>query len=194
MKCDYPQWTHLTGPDRHAACVRAARDGDRAALHALITDLTPLVWHVARGQGLRRQVAEDVVQTVWLLLLTNLDRLAEPRSVASWLITTTRRESQHAGVRVNVNVELPPELPADDPPLEYELLRTERDRTLWAAFNELPPRCQELLRLTVLAARPEYRVVAETLHMPVGSIGPTRGRCLAHLRAALERQASREQR
>jgi RNA polymerase sigma factor (sigma-70 family) len=194
MTDDDSTWIHLAGADRHAACVRAARDGSRAALHALVTDLTPLVWHVARGQGLARDVAEDVVQTVWLRLLRNLDRLAEPRSVAAWLITTTRREAHLAGRRGSVYVELSAEIPAEDPTPEHELLRTERDRALWSAFHELPPRCQELLRLTVLAGRAEYRGVGEALHMPVGSIGPTRGRCLARLRAALEEKTPREQR
>ena len=70
-----------------------------------------------------------------------------------------------------------------DPSPEHEVLRTERDRALWSAFHKLSQRCQELLRLTVLAGRAEYRAVAEALHMPHGSIGPTRGRCLNNLRS-----------
>jgi DNA-directed RNA polymerase specialized sigma24 family protein len=65
---------------------------------------------------------------------------------------------------------------------EAEVLRDERDRKLWSAFRRLPARCQELLRLTVLAGRAEYRIVAERMGMPHGSIGPTRGRCLNSLR------------
>jgi RNA polymerase sigma factor (sigma-70 family) len=181
-----PEWTNLTGTERHAAYVRAARAGSRAALDALITELTPLVWHVARGQGVARDTAEDVVQSVWLILLRHLDQLAEPRALAAWLITTTRREVIRAGQRAVPYVELSPEVPAVDPTPEHELLRTERDRALWSAFHRLPPRCQELLRLTVLAGRAAYQPVAEALHMPVGSIGPTRGRCLERLRAALK--------
>lgn len=181
-----PEWTNLTGTERHAAYVRAARCGSRAALDALINELTPLVWHVARGQGLARDAAEDVVQSVWLLLLRHLDQLTEPRALAAWLITTTRREAIRTGQRAMPFVELSAEQPAVDPSPEHELLRTERDRALWAAFAGLSPRCQELLRLTVLAGRAAYEHVAETLHMPVGSIGPTRGRCLERLRAALK--------
>lgn len=62
----------------------------------------------------------------------------------------------------------------------------DRDQRLWHAFARLPQRCQELLRLTVLAGRAEYRAVAEAMHMPRGSIGPTRGRCLNTLRELLE--------
>lgn len=188
-------WEGLEGRDRHAACLVAARAGDRAALDVLVAELTPLVWHVARSNGLDRATAEDVVQTVWLALLRHLERLAEPKALVSWLITTTRREAGRTRRRGNSQVELPPEvadqLTNDDPLPEAELLRDERDRQLWAAFHQLPQRCQELLRMTVLAGRAEYRAVAEALHMPHGSIGPTRGRCLSTLRTLYDGEAGR---
>jgi RNA polymerase sigma factor (sigma-70 family) len=190
-----PPWEGLEGRDRHAACLVAARSGDRAALNVLVAELTPLVWHVARGNGLDRSTAEDVVQTVWLALLRHMDRLTEPRALVSWLITTTRRESNRTRRRGATQVELPPEmadqLTTDDPLPEAELLRDERDQLLWKAFHRLSQRCQELLRLTVLAGRVEYRAVAEALHMPHGSIGPTRGRCLSSLRTLYDGEAGR---
>lgn len=181
-----PPWRDLEGHARHAACLVAARAGDRAALDALVTDLTPLLWHVARGHGLDRTAAEDVVQTVWLTLLRNLHAVAEPRAVAQWLITTTRRESQRvrgSGNRVTaVGDDILIQFPSEDGLPEPEALRKDRNRLLWSAFLKLPTKCQELLRLTVLAGRVEYSAVAETLRMPRGSIGPTRGRCLGRLR------------
>jgi len=180
-------WEELAGTDRHAACMVAARDGDRAAFDVLVAELTPLVWHVARGGGLDRTTAEDVVQTVWLTLLRHVDRLAEPRALAAWLITTTRREASRTRQRGNGQVELTTEeaerLPTMEPSPEHHVLTKERDKGLWSAFFQLSLRCQELLRLTVLAGRAEYRAVADALHMPHGSIGPTRGRCLNSLRA-----------
>jgi RNA polymerase sigma factor (sigma-70 family) len=165
----------------------AAQAGDRSAFDVLVAELTPLVWHVARSNGLDRTSAEDVVQTVWLALLRHINRLSEPRALAGWLITTTRREAQRVNHRGSGQVELSSEvaeqLPTTDPSPEHEVLRDERDRQLWGAFHKLTQRCQELLRLTVLAGRAEYRAVAEALHMPHGSIGPTRGRCLNSLRA-----------
>src|ERR1044072_5087565 len=92
-------WEGLEGRDRHAACMIAAQAGDRSAFDVLVAELSPLVWHVARSNGLDRSSAEDVVQTVWLALLRHLDRLAEPRALAGWLITTTRREGQRGAPR-----------------------------------------------------------------------------------------------
>ena len=60
----------------------------------------------------------------------------------------------------------------------------EGDR-LWAAVDGLPERCRRLLRIVAFENRPDYRELATELGMPVGSIGPTRGRCLAKLRVAL---------
>jgi RNA polymerase sigma factor (sigma-70 family) len=148
------------------------------------------VWNVARGHGLDPHTAEDVVQTVWLAMLSHLDRLREPRALAGWLVTTTRHEAQR------VNGRKPPPVPLTDemaesvlstlPAPEVEVLRTERDRRIWRAFRTLPQRCQELLRLTVLGGRAEYRLVAEALRMPRGSVGPNRGRCLKTMRELLD--------
>ncbi|PXY34396.1 RNA polymerase subunit sigma [Prauserella sp. PE36] len=187
-----PPWEGLHGHELYAACMHEARAGNRLAMNRLVTELTPLVWQVARGNGLDRHTAEDVVQTVWLALFRNLDRLADPRALAAWLITTARRESQRAGGRkpspVPLTDELAETVPSTQPAPDAEVLRAERDRGLWAAFAQLPQRCQELLRLTVLAGRVEYRLVADVLRMPHGSIGPTRGRCLQRMRGLLDAQ------
>jgi RNA polymerase sigma factor (sigma-70 family) len=185
-------WRELTGYERHAACLVAARTGDTKALDALVTDLSPLIWYVARGQGLDRTVAEDVVQTVWLTLLRNLHSVAEPRALANWLIITTRREASKArGGRDRVDPlpeDVMEQLPSAEGLPEEETLRSDRNRLLWRAFGLLSYECQELLRLTVLAGRAEYDYVAEILGMPRGSIGPKRGRCIKRLRGIVDEQ------
>jgi RNA polymerase sigma factor (sigma-70 family) len=185
-------WRELEGYDRHAQCLIAARQGDRAALDALVDELTPLVWNVARGNGLDVPAAEDVVQNVWLALLRHLHRLAEPRALVGWLVVTARRESHRSWRDARGTAPLlddtAEQLPSEMWLPEVETLRDDRDRRLWRAYGRLPRRCQELLRLTVLAGRAEYQAVAEALAMPRGSIGPTRGRCLSTLRVELERE------
>jgi RNA polymerase sigma factor (sigma-70 family) len=190
---DDAPWWELEGYPRHAACLIAARAGDREALHALVVDLNPLIWHVARGQGLDHGVAEDVVQTVWLTLLRNLNAVAEPRALASWLIITTRREASRArgGTKARVEPILDDtldQMPSEHGLPEEETLREDRDKWLWRAFNRLPRQCQELLRLTVLAGRAEYNHVARELKMARGSIGPNRGRCISKLRGYLDQE------
>jgi RNA polymerase sigma factor (sigma-70 family) len=186
----HPPWEGLDGTARHAACIVAARAGDRKAMDVLVAELTPLVWHVARGNGLDRNTAEDVVQTVWLALVRHIDRLHEPRALVGWLVVTARREARRTWPsgkeEVPLSGEVADQLESQTGLPEDAVLRDDRDRRLWTAFGRLNERCQELLRLTVLAGRAEYRAVAEVLGMPRGSIGPTRGRCLTLLRGLLE--------
>jgi RNA polymerase sigma factor (sigma-70 family) len=126
---------------------------------------------------------------VWLTLLRNLERLIEPKALVGWLVTTTRHEAQRTWRsnrnQVPLSVELTDQLRTENWLPEDEAVRGDQYRLLWTAFSRLNRRCQELLRLTVLAGRAEYRVVAEALSMPRGSIGPTRGRCLSSLRELL---------
>ena len=54
------------------------------------------------------------------------------------------------------------------------------------AVTALPARSRALMRLLLLEPAPSYAEIASALDMPVGSIGPTRCRCLKALRAQLE--------
>jgi RNA polymerase sigma factor (sigma-70 family) len=173
---------------RLGACLDRARAGDRGALDAAVRELNPLLWHVARSQGLDAEEAADVVQTTWLALLRSLDGIRSPQALTGWLITTARREAWQ--VRARRRRVVPDEaaldaVPDPDPRPDERLLVDERDRVLWAHFRRLPERCRTLLRLVAQVRRPDYAAVAEALGMPHGSIGPTRGRCLAKLRAML---------
>ena len=177
--------------ERAAVAFSQYRSGEPEAMSVLVDETTALLWHTARSQGLGAQQAEDVVQTTWLQLVAHADSLSDPQAVLKWLLTTTRREAW-ASVRRSRReetrddlVDVAPELSSDDPGPDDLVVRNQDQRVLWRHFTTLPERCQRLLRVVALAERPDYAQVAEALGMPVGSIGPTRGRCLAKLRAAL---------
>jgi RNA polymerase sigma factor (sigma-70 family) len=170
------------------------RDGDSSAMDRLVDDVTPLLWHTARSQGADRGTAEDVVQTTWLRLVEHTHDIADPQAVLQWLLMTTKREAWNAVRRGRRTVPREPwdEPPANDPTapvvgpdpaLASE--ESERARAIWQHIERLPARCQQLLRLVAFVDRPDYSVVSASLGIPVGSIGPTRGRCLAKLRLAL---------
>ena len=179
---------------RIGACLERARNGERAALGEIVRELNPLLWHVARAQGLAAPEAADVVQTTWLELLRRLHDIRSPQALTAWLITTTRREAwrvrELARRRATEGVAALESVPDPDPEPDERLLSAERDRILWLHFQRLPPRCRGLLRIVAHADRPDYTAVAEALGMPRGSIGPTRGRCLAKLREMLLDDAS----
>jgi RNA polymerase sigma factor (sigma-70 family) len=165
------------------------RDGHEASMSDLVTLVTPILWHTARAQRLDHDAAQDVVQTVWLALVRNTSSISDPQAVLQWLIVSTRREAWRV-VRRADRVE-PRDFEADDivtgadAAPEAVVLSSDEDGRLWQHIAELPERCRALLRVIAFADRPDYASVAESLGMPVGSIGPTRGRCLAKLRQSL---------
>ena len=172
-----------------AACLERAQAGDRSALDEVVRDLNPLLWRVARSQGLDTEEATDVVQTAWLELLRRLGDIRSPQALTAWLVTTTRRESwrvRERGRRVDhPEAEVLEALPDKGIGPDDQVLLDERDRTLWRHVEQLSPRCRQLLSVVAHVGRPDYSMIAEALGMPHGSIGPTRGRCLAKLRDLL---------
>jgi RNA polymerase sigma factor (sigma-70 family) len=195
MSADSPALSETGAPgsvppvraQRLTQCLERARAGEMAALDEVVRELNPLLWHVARAQGMDQSQAYDVVQTAWLELLRRLDGIRSPQALTAWLITITKREAwrvNRLAHRSTDSDEL--EDVADPAPqLDEGLITNARDRTLWAHFQRLSQRCRELLRIVALVDRPDYAVVSEALAMPHGSIGPTRSRCLAKLREML---------
>ncbi len=175
--------------ERIAGLVDAAKAGSEEALAEIVAELSPLLWQVARASGLSAGDAEDVLQTVWLRLLSHLAGIRSPAALTAWLVTTTRREAWR--VRAASRKQLPAEdcwlaaLPDPGPDSAEQTVTGDQRRELWAALRQLSPRCQELLRIIAFVEHPDYAAVAAALDMPRGSIGPTRGRCLAKLRAIL---------
>jgi len=175
--------------DRITALMSAARQGSDDAVGELVTEFSPLLWHVARAAGLSSGHAEDVLQTVWMRLLEHLDEIRTPAALGGWLVVTTKREAWR--VRAAERKQIPADtdsfaqLPDQGLGSEERALLDDQRRTLWAAIRQLSPRCQELLRIIAFVPQADYAAVAAKLGMRIGSIGPTRGRCLAKLRAVL---------
>jgi RNA polymerase sigma factor (sigma-70 family) len=164
-----------------------AAAGDQAAWGALVDRYTNLLWSVGRAHRLDTADAGDVVQTTWLRLVENLDRIQDPERLAGWLVTTARRECLRILRRSGREVvgaadDLSLEIIDDAPAIDARLLADERDAALWQCFERLTARCQQLLRVLMAAEPPAYAEVSASLGMPIGSIGPTRGRCLDQLR------------
>ncbi|UZN03708.1 RNA polymerase sigma factor [Cellulomonas sp. S1-8] len=175
--------------DRAAAAFRSWRDGRPGAMDDLVTVMTPVLWHVVRAYGLERGDAEDVVQTTWMTLVRRGESITDPQAVAAWLTTTARREAWRVARRRS------PSVLVEDDVLEHfadhvdsaeqEAVTRDSDDLLWRCVRLLSERCRRLLRVVAFDDRPDYARLSKDLGMPVGSIGPTRGRCLTRLRQAL---------
>jgi RNA polymerase sigma factor (sigma-70 family) len=171
-----------------ADLVTRARNGDERAWGALVERYAPLIWSICRNHRLGDADAKDVGQSVWLYLVDQLDRVRDPAALPGWLATTTRRECarvlraaqgpQTAGY-VRDTESLPDERIET---ADQELLAAERRAALREAVGDLPLCCQRLIALLTADPPAPYAEISARLGIAVGSIGPTRARCLDRLR------------
>lgn len=184
-------------PTETGSLVVAAAAGDKAAWQTLVERFSGLVWSITRAYRLGHADAADVFQTTWLRLAEHLSRIEKPDRIGAWLATAARRECLQ-NIRAAGRATPADDMsrfervsPGDNPP-EEAVLRAEREQqdarraaAMWRAFARLPARCRELLRVLMATPPPSYAEVAAALDLPVGSIGPTRARCLQRLRDQL---------
>lgn len=162
--------------------------GDERAWDEVVDRFAGLVWSVARSYRLSSAATDDVVQTVWLRLAEHCSRIRQPERLASWLATTTRNEALRV---IRGNNRLTPQAALDElpeltaPSVEERVSDDVTLRAVLQAFAQLPPADQQLMRLLCAVPPLDYQTIAEMLGRPIGSIGPTRARCLERLKKLL---------
>jgi RNA polymerase sigma factor (sigma-70 family) len=162
--------------------------GDERAWKELVDRYAGLVWSVARSYRLSSASTDDVVQTVWLRLAEHCGRLREPDRLASWLATTTRNEALRV---IRGNTRLTPQAAVAEsaelttPSVEERVADDVTLNAVLGAFAQLSAEDQQLLRLLCTVPPLDYQTIAEMLGRPIGSIGPTRARCLERLKRLL---------
>lgn len=171
--------------------VLAIRAGDQDAWNELVRRHSHRLWALARAQGLEAHAANDVVQTVWLALVDHRDRIRDPDAVGGWLSQVAKREAwrlARLGRKSIPTIDGGGEAArfgSDHVDLVDGAIRSETMREVWAAVGQLSAECVELLRLKFGGGDPSQRELAAKLNMPVGSIGPTLGRCIEKARRIL---------
>lgn len=177
--------------DAAADAYRRWRAGDRFALDTLVRTLTPVLWHAARSYGLSEEATRDVLQNAWLRLVRDPGQVRDAQAVGAWLLTTTRRLAWRTCQAREIPVEecRPARAEIAPSPEDVVVARSEADE-LWQAVDTLNARCQRLLRIVAFVDRPDYAALSAEIGMPIGSLGPTRRRCLDKLRSTLDRGRS----
>jgi RNA polymerase sigma factor (sigma-70 family) len=173
-----------------AALVKRAAAGDHRAWERLVEQFARLIWALTRDFRLSESDASDVAQATWLRLLEHIDRLQRPDRVGSWLAATARHECLRAMAARKKTVLVDDDLALHDasahqPQVDERLLAEERAQAVRAAIARLPEQWQQLMELLMADPPATYAEISDKLGLPIGSIGPTRGRCLARLRVLL---------
>jgi RNA polymerase sigma factor (sigma-70 family) len=168
---------------------RGAAAGDHGAWTDLFRRFDGVLHAVARRYRLAGADVDDVVQTTWLRALAHVDRLNDPGAIGGWLIVTVRREAMRTLQR-GVREVLTDDAEAMDrsDPASPDVIAIERERraAVHGAVQRLPGRQRRLMSSMLATPSPSYEQISTRLDMPVGSIGPTRDRALARLRADRE--------
>ena len=182
----------IPDPADIAHLVRHAARGDMQAWERLVDQFSRLIWSITVEYRLLESDAADVAQTTWLRLLEHIDRIEYPDRVGSWLAATARNEClRNLAGRKRVVLAHDDEIlmgmvAASSPEVDERILANERDQVVRDALSRLPRRWQRLLELLMADPPASYADISSELNLPVGSIGPTRGRCLARLRVLLQ--------
>jgi RNA polymerase sigma factor (sigma-70 family) len=173
-----------------AELVDAARNADQGAYEELVGRYERYVWSVVRRYRLGDADAHDAVQNTWLRLVENLDRVRDPEHLGGWLATTAAREclrtlrgSERETCASDATLAERPDVRAAP---EAQVVEESMAVLLWQQVDALPARGRTLLRLLLGHEPPAYAEVSRLTGMPLGSIGPTRGRYLDKLRRNLE--------
>lgn len=167
---------------------RAAARAETLAWTGLVRRFDGLVRGIARAHGLNEADAADVCQAVWIRLVTKIDCIRQPDRLAGWLATTARYESirvlqqRQRSIPTTETDVLDTVNDTDDPSVHVG--DGERDDALRQQIETLPHQYRRLLAMLLCDPQPTYREISDALAMPLGSIGPTRQRCLALLRSS----------
>lgn len=171
--------------------VAACRAGREAAWETIVYKYQNLIFSVPRRAGLDRDAAADVLQEVFKTLFEKLDSLEQPQFLRAWLTTTARHKTIHH-IQKEKRGKIQP-LFGDENEIVYEvfdrqplpderLLRLEKEIQIEHALSKIDLRCRRLLTMLYLETEQiPYQKIADALDLPVGSIGPTRARCLKKL-------------
>jgi RNA polymerase sigma factor (sigma-70 family) len=169
-----------------ADLVAFAKGGDARAWDALVERFAPLIWSICRKYHLDRTDAEDVGQNVWMIFVKHLDSVRDAAALPGWLTTITRRECfkvLRASCKLPASGKAPEDTPAESAASAgHELLLAERSAALHEAFCRLPLSSQRLFTLLIADPPVPYAEISARLGIPIGSIGPSRRRCLEKLR------------
>jgi RNA polymerase sigma factor (sigma-70 family) len=139
-------------------------------------------------RGCTAEEAEDVFGRVCLILLEKLHTVREIPNLPAWIITTTTREVWKLKRRESryVSQDSPDPSPSvDEGPREEPWVVWWRRHLLDQALDEVGEPCKKLLH-KLFYENASYEAIHKSLGIPVGSIGPTRQRCLEKLRRILE--------
>lgn len=176
--------------------IRACRNGDAGAWEQVLNKYERLVFSIPLRYGLDHAAAADIAQITFTILFQSLDELRDDSHLGGWLATVARRHTwrlqKHARRESPVeNDDLPEIEPMFGDSGDSPIDQLEEIEWVDQGLSKIDKRCRELLHALYFdTQQTSYTEIAERLRLPLGSIGPTRARCLERLKQVLQESQS----
>lgn len=168
--------------------LEGCRNGDAVAWQTLVEHFSRLVYSIPRRYKMNTPDCDDVHQAVFAALIAHLSSIKNAKALPAWLITTAHRECWRIGRQNSRCLNTDTDFLSVSEPQESVVEEVEERQLVRLGLDQLGGRCKELLLLlygrTTEAA---YDQVVATLGIPIGSIGPTRTRCMVKLSLILQK-------
>ena len=174
-----------TDPVEARALVARAARGDSTAWTEIVMRYGFILRNTARRYELTAEERDDAIQNVWQKAVEHLHTLRDGAALPGWLATSMRRECL-AVIRARMR-EMPVGSLAEhdsdngEPEIAETVIFMQEAAALHRAISELPNRHRALICALMETPAPTYAEISNRLKMPIGSIGPNRGRALAQL-------------
>jgi RNA polymerase sigma factor (sigma-70 family) len=197
-----PDGRQFSAEQSLTSLVALAIDGHSDAWSALVARLERVVWKSVNMMTFDHEARDDAFAATWLRLAERLDTIREPEKLPGWLATTAcnevrqilrqrnRQQAMQGGdwaTSAGGVGDLLDTLPGDDGDHSRGMQLDESRRDVRAAFGRLDAPCREIITVLVLADPPvPYEMASERLGRPIGSLGPSRRRCLQKMKSLLE--------
>ena len=181
-------------PELDARLVSRCLDGEARAWEALVRRHERLVYSIGRSYRLGDEDMADVFQDVFTALLKGLPRLRDGRTLVRWLSSTSERiarttalKRRREAAREDHADETFASLADQGESVGADHEKVERQHQVRMALGAVSERCKRLLEaLYYEDPTPSYAELSQRLGVPVGSLGPTRARCMERLRGHFE--------
>jgi RNA polymerase sigma factor (sigma-70 family) len=193
-------------PLADAQLYHQAVDDDRSAVRAIVERYHQQLVAYGRANGWAEAEVQDAVQIAWMNFFRMIESvrsgddegLHKPESLRFWLVTAVRnalhdeyrksKRYRNLADRAAV-MDVPAAAVVEVPDFLSGIELDERRSLVRRVFGRLGQTCRELISLLLIDPPLPYAEVAYALGKPVGSIGPTRQRCIDQIKSLVAETA-----
>jgi len=168
--------------------IHRCRLGDASAWELLVGRYSALVYSIPRRYGLPTGDCDDVHQAVFAALVTGIGSIQRTTALPKWLMTSAHRECWRISRARSRTVNTDTDFVSVSDPHDSTVAEVEQAELVRLGLAELGGKCQQLLQMCFgELAEPDYQTISRLLGVPMGSIGPSKQRCMAKLAEILKR-------